>query len=112
MRHEQILRAVSEPRRADLLFLTWVQERSAGDLHSAFSDVTFGAISQHLRVLKELGLVTCRRDGRHRYYRARKSALGPLRTWLERMWSQQLDKLALLAAFEAAADTNDKEDST
>ena len=46
------------------------------------------AISQHLRVLGDAGLVACRRDGRHRYYRARRTELGPLRTWLEQMWAR------------------------
>ncbi len=94
---QAILHALREPRRREILRLTWSAERSAGDLHRAFADVTFGAVSQHLRVLSDAGLVTCRRDGRHRYYRARRSELGPLRTWLEQMWARSLDDLAALA---------------
>ena len=77
--------------------LTWSAEVCAGDLHKQLSDVTFGAVSQHLRVLADAGLVECRRDGRHRFYRARRGELGPLRTWLEQMWARSLDDLAALA---------------
>ena len=80
--------------------MTWDREVGAGDLHRAFGDVTFGAISQHLGVLARAGLVEVRKDGRRRYYRARKHELGPLRAWLEQMWEQSLDRLATLAADE------------
>ena len=97
---QTILQAISEPRRREILRLTWSEERSAGELHRAFGDVTFGAVSQHLRVLADAGLVACRRDGRHRYYRARRRELGALRTWLEQMWSRSLSDLATLAETE------------
>jgi DNA-binding transcriptional ArsR family regulator len=97
---QTVLHALSEPRRREILRLTWTEERSAGELHRAFGDVTFGAVSQHLRVLADAGLVACRRDGRHRYYRARRRELGPLRTWLEQMWSRSLSDLAALAEAE------------
>jgi DNA-binding transcriptional ArsR family regulator len=64
--------------------------------------VTFGAVSQHLRVLAEAGLVDVRRAGRSRLYRARKQDLGPLALWLESMWSTALDRLAQEAELEAA----------
>ena len=99
---QAVLHALSEPRRREILRLTWTEERSAGALHRAFGDVTFGAVSQHLRVLADAGLVACRRDGRHRYYRARRRELGPLRTWLEQMWSRSLSDLAALAEGEEA----------
>ena len=92
-----ILHALGEPRRREILRRTWTAEMSAGELHRGFGDVTFGAISQHLRVLSDAGLVECRRDGRHRYYRARHRDLGPLRAWLEQMWSRSLSDLAALA---------------
>ena len=59
-----LLRAIGTPRRREILRLVWQRERSAGEIHRAFGDVTFGAVSQHLRVLSEAGLVTCRREGR------------------------------------------------
>ncbi|MSR61624.1 MAG: ArsR family transcriptional regulator [Planctomycetes bacterium] len=97
-----VLRALNTPRRRELLRLVWDQEQAAGDLHRAFGDVTFGAVSQHLRVLEDAGLVVSRREGRNRYYLARKSGLGPLRDWLESMWDSGLDRLALEAELEAA----------
>lgn len=94
---DAVFHALNEPRRREILRRTWTTERSAGELHKAFGDVTFGAVSQHLRVLAEAGLIECRRSGRHRFYRARQRELGPLRTWLEQMWSQSLADLAALA---------------
>jgi DNA-binding transcriptional ArsR family regulator len=94
---QAVLDALGEPRRRELLRLTWDREVAAGELHRAFGDVTFGAISQHLGVLARAGLVEVRKDGRHRYYRARKQELGALRSWLESMWAQSLDRLATLA---------------
>lgn len=95
-----ILHALHEPRRREILRRTWTAEVSAGELHRGFGDITFGAVSQHLRVLSEAGLIECRRAGRHRYYRARRRELGPLRTWLEQMWSRSLADLAALAVAE------------
>jgi DNA-binding transcriptional ArsR family regulator len=51
-------------------------------------DVTFGAVSQHLRALVEAGLVSVRRDGRRRLYRARPEQLGSLRAVLEDLWPE------------------------
>lgn len=56
-------------------------------------DITQAAVSQHLRVLRETGLVTARREGRRRYYRLRPAALADLRDWLdelERFWQERL----------------------
>lgn len=97
-----LLRALSAPRRREILRLVWDEERSAGAIHRAFDDVTFGAVSQHLRVLEEVGLVAGRSEGRHRYYLARKEGLGELRGWLESMWDSALDRLALQLELEAA----------
>ena len=94
---QEILHALGEPRRREILRMTWRAEVSAGELNRAFGDCTFGAVSQHLRVLADAGLVTCRRDGRRRYYRARPRELGPLRAWLEQMWARSLSDLAELA---------------
>ncbi len=91
-----LLRAVAEPRRQEILRYVWKQELCAGDIAARF-DVTFGAVSQHLRVLREAGLVTVRRDGRRRLYRALPEALGPLRQMLEAMWAEPLHRLKTLA---------------
>jgi DNA-binding transcriptional ArsR family regulator len=98
--HATALHAIAEPRRREILRLVWNGERAAGDIHRALGEITFGAVSQHLRVLAEAGLVEARREGRHRYYRARRAALGPLRRALEQMWDQALGELAALAEAE------------
>jgi len=87
---------VAEPRRREILRLVWDAERSAGEIADSF-DVTFGAVSQHLGVLRRAGLVLVRQDGTRRFYRANKEALGPMAGWLESMWADQLDRLAALA---------------
>jgi DNA-binding transcriptional ArsR family regulator len=92
------LQVIGEPRRRAILRLVWDRERTAGDIASQF-DVTFGAVSQHLAVLRDAGLVSVRRDGNQRYYRTDRQALGPLAQALEAMWSSSLDRLA--AAVEA-----------
>jgi DNA-binding transcriptional ArsR family regulator len=97
--HASALRAVSEPRRQTILRLVWDRERAAGDIAASF-DVTFGAVSQHLRVLHDAGLVSVRRDGRRRLYRARPEALGPLRAVLEDLWRSGLQELKTLAEAE------------
>jgi DNA-binding transcriptional ArsR family regulator len=79
-----------------MLRLVWDRERAAGEIAAAF-DVTFGAVSQHLGVLREAGLVTVRRDGRRRLYRAAKREMGPLRRTLEVLWEERLDELKTLA---------------
>jgi DNA-binding transcriptional ArsR family regulator len=89
------LQIVAEPRRREILRMVWDRELAAGDIASRF-DVTFPAVSQHLGVLREAGFVSVRRDGRTRLYRAERTALGPLRPMLEKMWSESLDRLAQL----------------
>jgi DNA-binding transcriptional ArsR family regulator len=96
------IEALGGPRRREILRLVWREERSAGDLHRALGDVTFGAVSQHLRILADSGLVVRRREGRQRFYRARKEALGPLREWLETMWDDALYRLKIRAEMEEA----------
>ena len=94
------LAALAAPRRREILRLVWDTERSAGEVHRSLGDVTFGAVSQHLRILERAGLVRSRRDGRMRYYAARPEELGPLAAWLESMWSSALYRLKLEAELE------------
>src|SRR5262245_25496532 len=96
------LAVIASPRRREILRLVWSTERTAGDIHRALADVTFGAVSQHLRLLDASGLVAVRRDGRRRLYRARREALGPIATSLEALWSDALYRLTLRAELEAA----------
>ena len=89
------LQVVAEPRRREILRLVWTHELSAGDIAARF-DVSFAAVSQHLGVLRDAGFVSVRRDGRARYYKADRKALGPLRPMLEKMWAETLDRLVSL----------------
>ena len=86
------LQVVSEPRRREILRLVWDDELSAGEIAGRF-DVTFGAVSQHLAVLRDAGFVRARRDGNRRLYRADRERLGPLAGALEAMWDDALDRL-------------------
>jgi DNA-binding transcriptional ArsR family regulator len=97
-----IIEALGTPRRREILRLVWHEERSAGDVHRALGDVTFGAVSQHLRILADSGLLARREAGRQRFYRARKQALGPLQGWLETMWDDALYRLKIRAELEQA----------
>ena len=92
------LQVIGEPRRREILRLVWDGERTAGDIAAQF-DVTFGAVSQHLSVLREAGFVNVRRAGNQRFYRTDRKTLGPLAQALESMWASSLDRLA--AAVEA-----------
>jgi DNA-binding transcriptional ArsR family regulator len=95
-----VLAAVASPRRREILRLVWDRERAAGEIHAAMPDVSFGAVSLQLRALNEAGLVSCRREHRHRYYAARRDALGPVGAALERMWDDALWRLKLQAELE------------
>ncbi|MGI9589959.1 MAG: metalloregulator ArsR/SmtB family transcription factor [Myxococcota bacterium] len=90
------LRLIARPRAQEILRLVWDQELAAGEIAGQF-DVTFGAVSQHLRRLREAGLVSMRRVGRSRRYRARKAALGPLAAALEALWAERLERVRVLA---------------
>jgi DNA-binding transcriptional ArsR family regulator len=97
---QAVLAAVASPRRREILRLVWRRELSAGEIAAAMPDVTFGAVSLHLRTLAQAGLVQARAVHRHRFYRARRSALGPLAASLERMWDDALWRLKLEAELE------------
>lgn len=95
------LRIVSEPRRREILRLVWDRGRPVGEIAEQF-DVTIGAVSQHLAVLREAGYVRVTKDGNQRIYRADQDALGELRLVLESIWAASLD--ALVAAIESDQD--------
>jgi DNA-binding transcriptional ArsR family regulator len=84
------LKAIAEPRRRAILRLVADDELAAGEIAAAF-DVTRTAVSQHLTVLKNAGLVTERRQGTRRLYRARPEGLDGLREFLNEMWAASLD---------------------
>jgi DNA-binding transcriptional ArsR family regulator len=89
---EAALKAIAEPRRRAILSLVRDGELSAGEIASHF-EVTRPAVSQHLNVLKEAGLVSERRNGTRRLYRARPEGLIGLRDFLEGFWNVRLEAL-------------------
>jgi DNA-binding transcriptional ArsR family regulator len=95
-----ILAAIASARRQEILRLTWDSEMSAGEIHRAMPDVTFGAVSLQLRALVEAGLLDSRAEHRSRFYRARRAALGPVADVLTRMWNDALWRLRLAAELE------------
>lgn len=86
----EVLRALAEPRRREILRLVSQRELPAGEIAAAF-DVTRTAVSQHLTVLKNAGLLVERRAGTRRLYRARPEGLAALREFLNETWSSALD---------------------
>lgn len=95
------MRAIAEPHRLDILRLVLDDERTAGDIASHF-EVTRPAISQHLRVLKEAGLIVERRMGTRRLYRARPEGLADLKAYLDEFWLTSLARLKDVIEREAA----------
>jgi len=87
------LQVISEPRRREILRLVWDRELASGEIATRF-DLTFGAVSQHLGVLREAGFVRVRAEGNKRFYRADRERLGPLAQALEAMWNDTLEQLA------------------
>ncbi|HYK39451.1 MAG TPA: metalloregulator ArsR/SmtB family transcription factor [Candidatus Eremiobacteraceae bacterium] len=87
--------AVAEPRRRDILNYIAMQERSVSEIVDAL-EMEQPSVSKHLKVLKEVGLVDVRREGRQMLYRVNGSAIRPLWEWtstFERMWRHQLTKI-------------------
>ena len=99
---EGALKAIAAPRRREILSLVRADELSAGAIAAHF-DVTRPAISQHLTVLKEAGLVTERRNGTRRLYRARPEGLAELKAFLDEFWDERL------AALKREAEREEKE---
>jgi DNA-binding transcriptional ArsR family regulator len=93
---ETALKAIAAPHRRQILRLVREGELSAGEIAAHF-DVTRPAVSQHLNVLKEAGLLSERRNGTRRLYRARPQGLAELRTFLEEFWDERLEALKIEA---------------
>src|ERR1043165_4963002 len=89
---EAALRAIAEPNRRRILMLVKDAELSAGEIASHF-DVSRPAVSQHLTVLKEAGLVHERRNGTRRLYSVRTEGLADLKAFLEGFWDTRLEAL-------------------
>ena len=96
---DQAMRAIAEPRRREILRLIQHTETSSGEIAAHF-DVSGPAISQHLRVLADAGLVTVRRQGTRRIYRARPEGLAELKEYLDEFWGDRLEVLKRVAEVE------------
>ena len=84
--------AVAEPRRRDILNYLALQERPVGEIVDAL-EMEQPSVSKHLRVLKDVGLVHARREGRQMFYRTNAQAIRPLHEWTEtfaQFWRHQL----------------------
>jgi DNA-binding transcriptional ArsR family regulator len=97
---DTMLRALADRTRRHVLVLVWREERTAGEIAAEFT-MTRPAVSQHLAILRESGLVTLRREGTRRLYRANRQALARLRAQLGAFWDDRLAQLK--DAAEAAA---------
>ncbi len=103
---DDVFQVLAEPRRRDMLALLADDELTAGDIAGRF-DVTRQAVSQHLRILLEAGLIRERRDGTRRWYRARPEGLAEVRAYVEAMWPSALRDLKAAAEREHASRRND-----
>jgi DNA-binding transcriptional ArsR family regulator len=87
--------AVAEPRRRDILNYLALRERPVGDIVAAL-ELEQPSVSKHLRVLRDVGLVHMRRNGRQKLYRTNAEAIKPLHEWastFERYWQHQLNRI-------------------
>src|SRR5215510_11162346 len=92
-----LLSVVASPRRREILRLLWDRDLTAGAIHEAMPDITFGGVSLQLKVLLEAGLVECQADRQFRVYRVRREALTAVAPMLEQMWTDALWRLKLKA---------------
>jgi DNA-binding transcriptional ArsR family regulator len=98
----ETIQAMAEPTRLAILQMVRRQEMQAGAIAGKFKDITRPAVSQHLRVLKDAGLVTERRDGTRRLYSLRPEGFASLKALLEDFWDTRLIRL------KAAAEKHEK----
>lgn len=98
----ETIQAMAEPTRLAILQMVRRREIPAGEIARKFKGITRPAVSQHLRVLKNAGLVTERRDGTRRLYRLRPEGFAPLKALLEDFWDSKLERL------KAAAENKEK----
>ena len=105
---QAVLRAIAAPRRRELLRLVLERELAVGEIASEL-EISGPAVSQHLVVLKEAGLVDERRNGTRHLYRARPQGLEALREYLEAFWGDRLEALKREAEREERS-THDEHD--
>jgi len=98
-RLSDVAKAIAEPRRRQILALVREEEMGAGEIAAHF-DVSRPAVSQHLAVLRDAGLLGERREGARRLYRAQPEAMAGLREFLDGFWSERIERLKLAAELE------------
>ncbi|MGG1676104.1 ArsR/SmtB family transcription factor [Neobacillus sp. NRS-1170] len=89
---EKVLHALAEPRRRDILYLVRDGELTSSAIASHF-EISAPAVSQHLKVLEQSGLVVVRRDGTKRYYGIRRDGFAELKQYIDRFWDDSLLRL-------------------
>ena len=90
-----VFNAVAESRRRDILVFLASRERPVSDIVASL-ELNQPSVSKHLKVLRHVGLVTARRDGRQMFYRTNVDAIRPLHEWtrtFERFWRHQLTRV-------------------
>ncbi len=102
----EVLRALADPRRREIMRLVGDRELAAGEIARTF-DVTRPAISQHLTVLKEAGLLVERREGTRRIYRTEPARIAHLRAALDDLWGAGLAKADRLVRSERGSDAEE-----
>ncbi len=104
---ETLLKTLGEPKRCEIVRLIWSEELAAAEIAKHFPDVTRSAISQHLGVLRNAGLVVERRDGVRRLYTVNQAEMGRVREFLDSFWTDSLDRLRELAESSEQAKENE-----
>jgi DNA-binding transcriptional ArsR family regulator len=90
-----VFNAVAEPRRREILTMLIVREHEVGEI-VAILRLDQPSVSKHLRVLRDVGLVNVRRNGRHKLYSTNAEAIRPMHEWtatFERYWKNQLNRI-------------------
>jgi DNA-binding transcriptional ArsR family regulator len=105
---QAVLEAVVEPRRREILRLVRAGEATAGSIAAHFPDVSRPTVSQHLRVLRDAGLLYERRDGTRRLYRARFEGFAEARAFFEEFWGDRLAALKTAAEAEQRSKDADR----
>lgn len=97
---DETLQALADPTRRTILRMVWYEEQPAGAIAEQFT-MSRPAVSKHLRVLREAGLLEERREGTKRLYRTVPSRIAELRAYLAEFWDARLEEVKRLAEKEA-----------
>jgi DNA-binding transcriptional ArsR family regulator len=106
---DEALRAVADPTRRAILLLVRDREAPAGEIARHFPRISRPAVSQHLGVLTQAGLLDVRRDGNRRIYRLRPEGLAEPAEFLQALWADRLGRLKRAAEREQQAGTGDQD---